>query len=253
MQRLAFTLAAIGLAGPCVAQGDKHDGAPGEHFLVGYYFGHDDSYDGPADPPWDATLLVDTHPWELGKVFFEMQEISNQFLDGWSLTIPGFETLPPAQQEFDGHGFYSWQDPAYSLGSVSVMLHIDHVDEGLQVLSPFTLQPLPEMSFLGSDFHSHPVYYVDAGVGFKPGQVLTATFHLSDANGALADSEPFTVQFTPFFCDADWNNDGAIDTRDFLSYLQDFADDRYTADLNEDGTVNTQDFVLFLNLWAAGC
>ena len=41
----------------------------------------------------------------------------------------------------------------------------------------------------------HFTYFVDESEAPAVGTVYEATFHLSDANGALADSWPFTLQF----------------------------------------------------------
>lgn len=54
-------------------------------------------------------------------------------------------------------------------------------------------------------------------------------------------------------CVADWNDDGSVDTRDFIAFLGDWSAGDPDADLNGDGDVNTQDFIAFLNLWSAGC
>ncbi len=56
-------------------------------------------------------------------------------------------------------------------------------------------------------------------------------------------------------CVADYNRDGALNTLDFIAYLNDFtgATDEGDPDLNQDGEVNTLDFLLFLNLFTAGC
>ncbi len=253
MRNAYSTSAILGIALAAGTLSAHDSGIVSDHLTVGYYYGHNATFDAPADPAWEPTLLVDTHPWELGNVVYEMEEVSNLFLDGWTLTVPGFEALSVDEQEFGGHGFYSWMDAGYTHGNVAIALHIDHVDAGLQVLSPFTLDPLPATSFLGSDFHSHPVFYVDRSVGFEPGDRLTATFHLTDANGNLADSAPFTIQFTPFWCDADWNNDGMLDTQDFVAFLNSYAGGSLGADLTDDGILNTSDFVAFLNLWNSGC
>lgn len=54
-------------------------------------------------------------------------------------------------------------------------------------------------------------------------------------------------------CPPDINNDGVVDTLDFLAFLNLFADGDAQADFNEDGTVNTLDFIAFLNAFEAGC
>jgi len=61
-------------------------------------------------------------------------------------------------------------------------------------------------------------------------------------------------------CPADFNGDGAADSRDVIGFLNVWVAERGTdcsdgceTDLNGDGTVDTRDFLAFLNLWAAGC
>lgn len=61
------------------------------------------------------------------------------------------------------------------------------------------------------------------------------------------------LRFDPPVCAADFNADGAFDTRDVISYLNAWSarDDR--ADINGDGVINTPDIIAFLNLWVVGC
>lgn len=173
-----------------------HGGGTGDHLVIGYYHGHNAGLDGPADPPLPPTLLVDTHPWELAAVFYDLRPLHSVFLQGWNSNLPGFEPLEPADQEFAGHGFFSWLADDYPGGPVDVRLHLDHLDTGLQVLNPAMLQPHPFPLTLGSSaFHLHSVFFVDQSRNARIGDVYTATFHLSDANGSPLDSEPFTVQF----------------------------------------------------------
>ena len=54
-------------------------------------------------------------------------------------------------------------------------------------------------------------------------------------------------------CPPDLNGDGAVDTRDFIAFLNAWATSDPLADWNDDGTINTQDFIAYLNDWAAGC
>jgi len=169
-------------------------GGTEDHLSIGYYYGHDGSFENPASPPWPATLLVDTHPWELDSAIYPLTFQSGGILTGWASEAPGFSTLDVDDQEFGGHGYYSWKDPAYTHGDVDVVLHVDQIDTGLQMLNTSTLQPITSWT-LGSDFHTHPTFFVDESVNATAGDVFTATFHLSDNNGSLADSEPFTVQF----------------------------------------------------------
>ncbi len=62
-------------------------------------------------------------------------------------------------------------------------------------------------------------------------------------------------------CTADFNHDGAVDTQDFIAFLNTWAAERTLdcsgggclADLDGNGVVDTQDFIVFLNAWAGGC
>ncbi|MCC7387956.1 MAG: VCBS repeat-containing protein [Phycisphaerales bacterium] len=66
---------------------------------------------------------------------------------------------------------------------------------------------------------------------------------------------------TPPPCPADFNHDGAVNTSDFVAFLNAWAHQRNqdctgggcSADFNDDGQVDTSDFVAFLNTWAQGC
>lgn len=49
---------------------------------------------------------------------------------------------------------------------------------------------------------------------------------------------------------ADYNNDGSVNTQDFLAFLNSWNAGDTNADCNEDGVVNTLDFVCFLTQWA---
>lgn len=54
-------------------------------------------------------------------------------------------------------------------------------------------------------------------------------------------------------CRADINGDGAVNTLDFVFFLNLFNAGDGQADWNEDGAVNTLDFLAFLNDWSVGC
>ena len=54
-------------------------------------------------------------------------------------------------------------------------------------------------------------------------------------------------------CPADFNNDGAVNTLDVLSFLNAWSAGDPSADFNGDGAVNTLDVLAFLNAWSAGC
>ena len=54
-------------------------------------------------------------------------------------------------------------------------------------------------------------------------------------------------------CRADFNGDGAVNTLDFLDYLNAFNAGDPAADFDENGQVNTRDFIAFLNAFSEGC
>lgn len=67
----------------------------------------------------------------------------------------------------------------------------------------------------------------------------------------VVDLGAFEVQVPP--CPADFNGDGAVNTLDFIDFLNAFSAGDARADWNDDGTINTLDFLAFLNEFNAGC
>lgn len=59
--------------------------------------------------------------------------------------------------------------------------------------------------------------------------------------------------FDPDACIADFNADGLIDTRDFIAYLNAWAQHDPAADWDGNGVLDTRDLIAFLGDWAAGC
>lgn len=62
-----------------------------------------------------------------------------------------------------------------------------------------------------------------------------------------------TVTPTPGDCPADLNDDGIVNTQDFLFFLNAWTSGDPLADWNEDGTINTLDFLAYLSEWASDC
>ena len=54
-------------------------------------------------------------------------------------------------------------------------------------------------------------------------------------------------------CFADFNGDGAVDTRDVLAFLNAWAASDAASDCDGNGVIDTRDVLCFLNLWTAGC
>jgi hypothetical protein len=108
----------------------------------------------------------------------------------------------------------------------------------------------------------------DAFLAFQVGGMLDVTW----AATAAADPSPpdtslvtlellgdgatfisITYTYEPDPCPADYNDDGVVNSQDFVAFLNAFTTADWSADFNADGVVNSQDFVAFLNAFVAGC
>ncbi len=54
-------------------------------------------------------------------------------------------------------------------------------------------------------------------------------------------------------CEADFNGDGLVDSRDVLAFLNAWTAHGPGADFNGDGAIDTRDVLAFLNAWTVGC
>jgi hypothetical protein len=242
-----LTTAACLLALPALAH---EGGGDGEHLNVGFYYGHDGTFEAPADPAQPATLLVDTHPWELDTVFYQMTFSDEAPYNGWSTEFPGFRSLLVEDEEDGGHGYYSWLDTSHGVATPDLRLHLVSKDENLTIIDPGTTQALTTPHVIGTDTANHHlIYYVDQSTGVAIDDVLTATFYLTDANGGLAQSENFTVQFRVMSTlPGDTDNDGDVDDADlgtaFANYtgpLDEGVGTRTVADGDTDGDGDIDD------------
>jgi len=90
----------------------------------------------------------------------------------------------------------------------------------------------------------------------------------SSANNRRPGTYSDTIYFTDCFnggksfardvqliveCGADFNGDGAVDTRDVLAFLNAWSADKPDADCDGNGRLDTRDVLCFLNVWSAGC
>ena len=247
------TVIAAGVAGLC-GLACAHDGVVGDHFKIGYYNGHDGSFDAPADPAWPDTLLVDTHPWELGGIFWVIEETSGGLLgDGWISEVPGFDSLTAADEEFGGHGFFSFEGT-----SVRPSLELLSKDDGVEVLR-LDLTPLgigDRLTLGTAPFHSHPFYWVDADTGATRGDSFEIMFRIVDETGQMDDSEPFLVRLVlgPG-CPADLAEPYAVlDLADIVAFVERFVDEHQYADFAEpNGVFDLADVVAFVQAFGAGC
>lgn len=177
-----------------------HGGGDGMDLSIGFYYGHDGTYEAPANPAEPATLLVDTHPWELDTVYYALEPTSSSsvIFDGWTSSYPAFTTLSVADEEYGGHGYYSWLNADHNVMSPDIELHLVEATQGLTIINSSDYGEVTvDNSFnIGVDTANHHlIYYVEDTGSYGIGDVLTATFYLSDNNGNLADSQNFTLQF----------------------------------------------------------
>ncbi len=255
-QKLAF-LAIYLFTLPALAH---EGGGDGEHLNVGFYYGHDGSFEAPANPPEPATLLVDTHPWELDTVFYSLTPTDQVPFNGWSGEFPGFRTLLEADEEESGHGYYSWLNASRGVATPDLRLHLVSKDPDLTILDPGTTTELTYPHVIGTNTANHHlIYYVDQSTGVQEGEVLNATFYLTDANGGLAQSENFTLQFLigqDSLLQGDLDGDGFVGLDDLDIILNNWnlnvppAD--AAADPTGDGFVGLDDLDIVLNNWNAG-
>ncbi len=103
-------------------------------------------------------------------------------------------------------------------------------------------------------------YTIDSGGGVSSGGgfQLIGTIGQHDAGPANSGG---SFQLTGGFwavaagdgCFADFNGDGAVDTRDVLAFLNAWSARDDAADCDANGYIDTRDVLCFLNLWSAGC
>ena len=72
-------------------------------------------------------------------------------------------------------------------------------------------------------------------------------------NGQTAMVDMGAFEFHGISCRPDVNDDGLVDTQDFILFLNLFVAEDRGAEFNRDGTIDTQDFIAFLNAWVTGC
>ncbi|MDQ7014721.1 MAG: GC-type dockerin domain-anchored protein [Planctomycetota bacterium] len=65
--------------------------------------------------------------------------------------------------------------------------------------------------------------------------------------------QPIFIFVGPPPCRADINEDGVVNTLDYIEFLNLWTVQHPAADWNNDGVVNTLDFLAFQNDWVAGC
>jgi hypothetical protein len=91
--------------------------------------------------------------------------------------------------------------------------------------------------------------FATAGLfGLHPADNVDAMDFVPLVNGSAEDTINSMVD-----CPADFNDDGDIDTRDVMAFLNAWMHQDPRADFNGDGRFDTLDILAYLNQWNAGC
>jgi hypothetical protein len=103
-------------------------------------------------------------------------------------------------------------------------------------------------------------YTIDSGGGVSTGGgfELAGTIGQHDAGPANSGG---SFQLTGGFwavaagadCSADFNGDGAVDSRDVIAFLNAWSARESSADCDANGLIDSRDVICFLNAWSAGC
>lgn len=101
-----------------------------------------------------------------------------------------------------------------------------------------------------------PEFAMDIPTILPPGDVAHVLMNLmldQVASSLVGDLTLHAAGSEVSMCRADFNNDGIVNTLDFVAFLNAWSSLDESADFNSDGQVNTLDFVAFLNEWVVGC
>ena len=143
----------------------------------------------------------------------------------------------------------------YGVGQTTLLLQVRTEGNELDYDNVVAMGDAPVgVTFLTRDLADQG-YIVEALFEFaidgNPSEIVidipTAEAHVS-VNRIAVDTLAFEDA-----CRGDFNEDGIVDTRDVLTFLNAWSAGEGSADINEDGGVDTRDVIAFLNLWTAGC
>ncbi len=100
-----------------------------------------------------------------------------------------------------------------------------------------------------------PEFPLDLPTVLPPGEIagVVLSLVLDRVATGMVGELVLTAAGAPASCAGDFNNDGVVDTRDVLAFLNAWAAGDPEADANGDGVIDTRDVLAFLNLWTAGC
>lgn len=188
-----------------------------------------------------------------------------------SLTLVAREGDPPPDRSDRGSfdNFISDNETRPIMNNAgTIVFGINLVDQGVSTHAIFTHSESRGLQTLGADGDMIEVapgdfqqtggiafFRAPAGSGGPDGQ----TSSLNDQDQFVLQASLPGGQRGLFLmdlsdpCYADFNSDGAVDTMDFLAFLNAFQTSDPSADCNSDSLVDTLDFLCFLNAFVAGC
>ncbi len=173
----------------------------------------------------------------------------NSVLTAWTGTsLVTINTAPlsgsqSATEQFEVHAgrlfAIGWFTPAGTSATVTTVLRI--VD-GPTPLVPKTAFPAAVGSY-------QPAITAQS---FGSRLYVGGSFKFFGATAAFTNSSSFLASLA-CQCFADFNNDGIVDTFDYLDFVQQFSVGNVTADINTDGAVDFFDYLDFVAAMSEGC
>lgn len=166
--------------------------------------------------------------------------------------------------KYDGTGWYDLDGGTVSPGCLNACGVYDEGDgPNLFVsgsLNDASGKPMKKIArWDGAEWHS-PDGGITSGqgafamLGLPPDSPFGSTMFVGGAfTGVGGQASNYIAEYRGCYCRPDLNNDGTVNTQDFLTFLNLWAARDPIADWNTDGTINTQDFLAYLNEWVAGC
>lgn len=121
-------------------------------------------------------------------------------------------------------------------GALAGAAYIFDIDSGRQLRKIFP------------DAHSDGVQF---GVAVAIGDGVAVVGAYWDSDQGLHSGAAYV--FDAGLCAADFNSDGAADSRDVIAFLNAWASGDGEADFDGNGLIDSRDVIAFLNAWVAGC
>lgn len=134
---------------------------------------------------------------------------------------------------------------AYSINEAGYIVGYSDMPDRHPGLNPF-MYDHGTMYDLNEHYSAAGQWVLDVARGINNNGVIVGY-------GVLGEIQARGFLLTPAFCPADFNEDGIVNTLDFLAFLNAYNVIDPGADFNGDGVVNTLDFLGFLNAYSRGC